>query len=140
MKSLQQLKSVIQAANPSILELKFGCELQHADRLLYVLYPLGSDIYCTYREQKTGRPALWMLTKFQREYDRTFQILGRPIRIADVLLAIDKRLNYAVNQLGSFIDLENKEMDVEATWDLVNDSLDAQSPETIQFLINLLVK
>lgn len=105
--NLQQLKSVIQAANPDI----------------------GAERECDCPSHET--------------------VHGRPIRLADVLLAFStKPISAAFRDDGRLMIQKGSEwlsaMDVPnklfINWDLANDSLDNQSPETIEFLINLLVK
>lgn len=81
--------------------------------------------------------------------------MDRPIRLADVLLALeeaikDKDYECRINTLGNFelIDLEitggskkfKVRLDDEIRWNLKSDSLDNQSPETINFLTELLCK
>src|ERR1700749_1790463 len=69
----------------------------------------------------------------------------RPIRLADVLLAIQKvNKSYAVNTEGGF-ELWNHHygdeyiyQDMYITWNLTKDNLSLQSPETISFIFELL--
>lgn len=109
----EKLRQVIIAANPEIMELDTGCVVQSDNRA----YLVGSsDVH--------------MLSQFK--------IIGRPIRLADVLLAIEKHgLNDQIEYHNILFDLLVKN---ESLWNLRNDNLDHQSDETKQFLINLLVK
>ena len=73
-------------------------------------------------------------------YEKDVEILGRPIRLADVLLADMKR----VDDKCAEKDCRKKEYPIGALkilskWDLKDDNLDHQSEECKQFLINLLV-
>jgi hypothetical protein len=114
MDEYQQLKEVIQKANPEIMELKFGCEVEG------------------YKS-----------------------VIGRPIRLTDVLIALNLRRDthmkdwFAVNTYGLF--LENKVKEITArpyahpmisalySWNLKDDNLDHQSEECKEFLTNLLI-
>lgn len=68
----------------------------------------------------------------------------RPIRLADVLLAIDKFGNYciAARENGTFMvygdDCEWRANGKLLFWNLRKDSLEDQSPECLEFLANLL--
>lgn len=73
----------------------------------------------------------------------------RPIRLADVLLVAnkaDKKL--AIQDYGCWMILENDGESIDwqekrgksMNWDLANDSLESQSPQCQEFLINLLCK
>lgn len=126
----EQLKQVIQRANPEIMELKFGCEVK-----------AGKIIVCDYRKL-TNDYAMNVVDPYG--YTRTYivqdvnskeykgQVLGRPIRLADVLEAI------RVTNIEKWNSLTLP--DVAAYWYLLDDNLDHQSEETKQFLIDLLCK
>lgn len=65
---------------------------------------------------------------------------GRPIRLADVLLAIGRRgdrWNIGGDGCFNHLDQFNNWQKV-AQWNLKSDTLSAQSPETIDFLYELL--
>lgn len=65
---------------------------------------------------------------------------GREITLADVLRAIETTDHYVqINTLGHFT-YKNITGGDWGEWDLKHDSLDSQSPETIDFLWGLLVK
>lgn len=134
----QALKKAIQEANPSILELKFGCEVMYGRGYMQVLYSIGEDIYCTYQQKGDGRPVLHMLTRLQREYDKTFEILGRPIRLSDVLLAIRKG-NGIANCRGAEGDILYIKPSVgeEFAW-FLKGGLDAQSDQCKEFISKVL--
>lgn len=120
--NLEQLKKKIQEANPEIMEVKFGCEI----RTPFTTYVIG---------------------KHTPDKENVIEILGRPIRLADVLLALENEYqaqdkSYAVDGEGTFI-FVNKDVEmtwVNGSWNLKSDSLDKQSPETINFLMELLCK
>jgi len=138
MTDYEKLKHVIWDANPSILELKFGCEvLEHE---------IGRGIILDKPIERNGVVAAYVFDfvdgkpknlPFMKD---KMQILGRDITLADVLLALQKIVikdrTYLVSSFGIIIDTYFKSY---ATWDLKRDSLDDQSEECKQFLINLLV-
>lgn len=148
--NLQQLKSVIQAAVPSIMELKFGCEVK-------VLFD-DSDYYgkapkewvkTTIYEVSPKGAVIRVIPKQINDIDvakRTeageLKILGRPIRLADVLLASKEEIAFTCFEGSYFgIDFDCKRMDGKRIeWNLADDNLDNQSPECQEFLINLLCK
>lgn len=170
-----QLKSVIQAANPEIMELKFGCEVEMHDRdfaepgygitgnemgkgVVIEFSPGGpvAESNDEYDDSARVYSYSWGIVKSidglntdEPGGEDFYIILGRPIRLADVLLAIDKaRKNIFVRHDGVLFKWErfneggSGHHGVESTyveWNIKDDNLDNQSEETKQFLINLLV-
>lgn len=136
--NIDNLKKKIQEANPSILELNFGCEFRMGDnpynhRMLDYISP---GIFIVWYPGFGTKQILWS----------TFTILGRPIRLADVLVAMqklsdrDENRHHVINRLGEFL-LYVKGypgMVVKPKWNLLDDNLDHQSDECKQFLIDLL--
>lgn len=119
-----KLKQVIKAANPKIMELKFGCELE------------GGFIYSW-----SNGPLAWIISKngegsqIQIPNIQDYKILGRPIRLADVLLALLASNNQIKDE-----DIDKLIWKMGLGWNLKDDNLDHQSDETKQFLINLLIQ
>ncbi len=127
-------------ANPDILKLEFGCKLLDTSirdtgiwTLIHATQLKGYPRLLVYRDDigtGTGRIS-------------EFEIIGRNVRLADVLYAIKIKnrgngWTYAATAEGEIIKLEWDDHEVVATWNLLKDSLDDQSPETIQFIYNLL--
>src|SRR4051812_4363 len=102
--NLDKLKSVIQAANPSILDLKFGCEFEFPNsgnkmERWIVTSSYGSvdmladhesiSIYARRIDDVHSDIFSWDSPEDFQETGQTFydlaKILGRPIRLADVL-------------------------------------------------------
>ena len=125
-------------ANPEIVELKFGCrikitEINYTDT---VVAHLQSE-----RELKT-------YYSYRVLVDDIEKIIGRPIRLADVLLAIEKRqgeAEYIVTADGHFLqNLSVSEVGFytyEATkfyWNLKDNNLENQSEECKNFIYELL--
>jgi len=153
----QQLKEIIQKANPEIMELKFGCEYErknekykYHDQIISQNTNNLHNFYNEYYEQdSTGKNIGYIKN------------LGRPIRLADVLSTLLKKekdvivdcAGFFCNQekfkeineskhFGEFFNaaIELREWDLKNHWKLKDDNLDNQSDETKEFLINLLVK
>jgi hypothetical protein len=97
----EQLKKVIQAANPEILQQKCTHKLMHDEN------------GCPFGEH------------------------SRPIRLADVLLVVHKKV-FGKHETVS-LPTAKPLLDVVMEWNLKDDNLDHQSDECKQFLIGLLV-
>jgi len=131
MKNYNKLVKVIQAASPEIMELKLGCEVMV--RGIREDNPgCENDVVIDGRIDKDNRIGLGYFGQVPIE---GCEILGRPIRLADVLLAAEytKRYDDIINEL-----LYSHQRGT--MWNLKDNSLDNQSDETKQFLIDLLVK
>ena len=122
MKNYEKLKKVIQEAVPEIMKLKFGCEI-------YVHYNvegrIGKRILIA-KPAKSGF-APWLSGAVQTKNEGNYRIIGRPIRLADVLMATQKGAKHI------YIN------DVVDNWNLKDNNLDHQSDETKELLIKLLV-
>jgi hypothetical protein len=133
----QEVKEKIIEAVPEIMELKFGCKIETNKKYSKEFY-LGkfserSYIFCgsngefceTYPESKNN-----------------IKILGRPIQLADILIAINQkkpRVFIQLDQDGVIYKGEYECMDtVLARWDLSKD-FDNQSDETKTFIYNILI-
>ena len=138
--NIQKLKKVIQEANPEIMELKFGCEVirRKSDKEKQCFI---SDYY----EDRNGKRITLrgeggnVYEIMEIVFKRDFKILGRPIRLADVLLALKKlepnHFQEAIRDLIIGKDIKGKIV----YWNLKKD-FDNQSDECKEFLIKLLVK
>lgn len=142
MDKYEQLKKVIQEANPEIMELKFGCEVI-VDGIREDNPGCEYDVVIDDR-LKDGRVVLGYFGEVPLSQTKT---IGRPIRLADVLLAIKKAKDddawkYAIDAEGRFMREwgEGRHETVLEKWNLRDDNLDHQSEETKQFLIDLLVE
>lgn len=157
----QKLEAVRQAcikANPEIVELKLGCEFYQKHRktgevlsdAVYVFVGRGIDVreicFCLtnrYVGDAIGCYDGYAYNEVQNEKNMTgyMEIIGRPIRLADALLALGMKKNYGyVCTDGSLfeggLDVENDFS--YGQWNLRKDSLDEQSEETVSFLYELL--
>jgi hypothetical protein len=146
MASYEQLKKIIQVANPEIMELKFGCEVE--------IPTSGEANYKRYkamvehaRLDEVIAVDLDTFGQWTLRQGRDYKILGRPIRLADVLLALEKSksLYYAFDGKGYLLTRSYGTDDFNLSglpflWNLHDDNLDHQSEETKQFLIYLLTQ
>ncbi len=120
-KKYQQLKEVIQKSNPEIMELKHGCKVIYADEMsepgevLLGMYEMNFEktkVFNPYNKDDSGN---------------LIEILGRPIRLADVLIVLEPSDNWKKDELLEL-------------WNLKDNNLDNQSDECKEFLIKLLLK
>ena len=138
MKNYEQLKQIIQEANPEIMELKFGCEVEIIDqryrqeKLVDEFTILGetNEVNLFLALHKHGTTSVnW------KDIERFCKILGRHIRLADCILAADKIYK---KHDGIFRqETINHRVEIMERWDLLED-LDNQSDETKEFLRKLL--
>jgi len=125
MNNLEKLKKIIQKAVPSILELKFGCEVEKkkgmgfTERIIGVWYDQGF----------AGQTIIATDMTLENRYEsKQYKILGRPITLEDVLIALrDNKNCLEMRRAWSVIRL----------WQL-GQSLDNQTPETHDFLLSVL--
>ena len=146
--TLAAVRAAVIRAVPEIVELKFGCELsrkgQEDSRRLYkVIEDVGfgaNDKKCWINSVPFGSMPI-ELGKDMIENGGEFKIIGRPIRLADVLLAIfGTGLGYCSPRFGDSTKLllaERNELGG-ADWDLKNDDLSLQPEETVAFIHGLL--
>ncbi len=149
----QELKSIIHKAVPEILELKFGCEVEvirNQNKVAKVVsyYPGHTNSLLTFCYG--GFDYETRSQNFEPEaFELCFKILGRPIRISDVLVAIreSKVESIFIRQDGTIFKWEkfteggSGHHGVESTyinWRISTDDLDAQSEKCKQFLYDLL--
>lgn len=150
--NLKIVREAVVRAVPEIMELKFGCEIA----LKKPLSNFGQKIVERFGD------STWKLDdnnfRFVGErgwidaYDILFfrkenvEILGRPIHLADVLVAVEEHIKaqwltsaFPDETIGNFQPyLENTGMNTMKQWNLRADSLDQQSDETLEFLAKLL--
>lgn len=138
----EELKRVIQEAVPEIMELKFGCEIKRFFNTCSTRCKCNFEVgVCVDDSEKDAvhyykypEPPTYIN---EREYEN----LGRPIRLADILLALQRKGKPClVDAVGIFYDLKTKPLNIGKAYDLDHDNLDNQSNETKEFLYNLLIK
>jgi hypothetical protein len=131
----EKLEAIRQAcikANPEIVELKFGCQLSLLGRR-YAVFGQCLNVWQIVSIERD----LFHSTSLPNGAD-TFgvnAIYGRPIRLSDVLLAMNVQLFKDSWDLP-VLDYDGSK--IIALWNLRKDDLTQQSPETIDFLYDLL--
>lgn len=150
-------------ANPDIKKLEFGCKV--SCRFDEIGFPNEGSLEYHPAIQEIGYVThddfLEICHHFQdlpisdirdgylgEDYEGMFcEIIGRDIRLADVLRAIDvadskkeKRNNYCVTTNGGICTMGyvGRFYQLHAQWNLLKDRLEDQSNETIEFIYNLL--
>ncbi len=130
------------------MEARRGCEFEWEDEnfettTYYITFVQGiEDVFTgsfsgTIYAQPTDEippqtPISWETDDEEFPFFEYAKILGRPIRLADVLLA-------EMNKNGDYRDTFAFEQ-ITQLWNLKDDNLDHQSDKTKQFLIDLLVR
>ena len=137
MNKLKQVEDKIKELVPEIMELKFGCEIQFEIPLMRAIWTsriidyLSTDdkIYVDHGKTMEVIPRMYIK-----------KILGRPITLEDVLIAIHKLIDIdKISHSDGYeyiVDLCYREQP--NTWQL-SKSISEQSPETINFLHKILL-
>jgi hypothetical protein len=125
----EKIRAKVIEAVPEIVELKFGCGLSDGQDVKIVIRDWKSHWECDDRTTFNGT-ALMHYDSGNRVLlaGRTYFILGRPIRLADILVAIEK---IPMDKEDAF-DIPYR------WWNLHNDSLDSQSDDCLKFLAEVL--
>ena len=126
-------------ANPEIVELKFGCEIFRTGATKREFF-VGqfADQMSIVRIDKMGA---WLPTIMSKPPNsQQYTVVGRPIRLADVLLAMGET-DWHVGTNGRFFAWSRNLGEMigqPVSWNLRKDDLNEQSEETINFLASLL--
>lgn len=143
----QKLIKAIQEANPELLELSFGCEVECNNRKwIYTRKYLGKIVLM---EKDQWKP-IDMKNEIFDVFDdiSKYKILGHQIRLSHVLKAMTNF--YAADGTGTFFKIktvssENNDWTMEcqeARWNLENDDLQwhiENKPEVIKFLEEIIL-
>ncbi len=126
-------------ANPEIMELEFGCKLT----VNWMENDNDPKYHQTLYWPEDMRPNGENSVIWDNMTGDIVEILGRTIRLADVLLALPAGLY--ISSGGLFVESSHgldgsTALDSKESWDLRHDDLSAQSPETLSFLAGLLEK
>lgn len=135
--AIERIRKAVIKAVPEVMELKFGVRVKYKTQEWFFLkkgsgYMSNRDYLILYDEKgNTSNP-----------HPKYVKILGRPIRLADVLLAMRGKVSNKAFSLHSggyrdYLWFEDKEISLNF-WNLLRDSLTEQSDETILFLVDLL--
>lgn len=144
---IKEIRQICIKANQDILKLEFGCLLHRKnkdkDYGYYQVLEQGSGFHPDF---------LWVSSRVygrmlirgdeigseqelsEKDIRDKFEIIGKPIRLADILYAV-KKIGYNSTEewfkvLGRFIDLYN----------LLADNIELQSEETVSFIHEVLTK
>lgn len=125
------VREAVIKAMPEVLELKFGCEI--------LVETSRAGIQKTTITNFMSAGGFMTLNFGPILEGKITEILGRPIRLADVLLAIEHQINN-ISLNGPIFDraAEIPMADILNRWNLRKDSLEDQSEETIEFLYPIL--
>jgi hypothetical protein len=140
-----QVRAAIIKAVPEIVELKFGCQIKRFENTVDTVVKIESFAdgkHVAHLVKADGDP----LSYGPRTIDiENWKILGRPIRLADVLVAIEEAHKYRSDYEGRRVAIELVVATYEGGyftrdryWNLRADSLDDQSPKCIEFLHSIL--
>lgn len=143
----QNIKKIREAcieANPDIVALKFGCEVKIGGGFKRLVWQI------LFNDDEDCDRISHVLTESDRigmvqisPVESLEEIIGRPIRLADVLTAIRESGNglWGVTDDGVFIQVDENLNIYEIrkeSWPLSNDNLNEVSDETASFIANLL--
>jgi hypothetical protein len=139
-KQVADIRAKCIEANPEIVELKYGCEVRGNDKHRGTV--AGRMVWI-------GGTGLVVIDNCAALERQGLKIIGRPIRLSDVLLAINEYSEFTdlnfVTQAGAFGKYLNlggaRGHKIEATaylWNLRRDDLTQQTPETISSIHSLL--
>lgn len=154
-KQYAELKEVIQKAVPSIMELKHGCYLkwnydtwfvncERCDKEFIFAYSCTGDAHSWPDAAHVTPKTAWSYKykNFSKEDQKEIEILGRPIRLVDVLLAIEKKYSSDRHyfKMSGCVGISSVLFDVLSIWALKEDNLDNQSEGCKEYLYNILLK
>lgn len=138
--NLQKVKERIIKAVPEIVELKFGCEIRRNGSLPETYLITGFNLVKIYFRHVSVPEKI---DSFDRDsFREKFDVIGRPIQLADVLRATETRIEVSSHGDGAIYHYPNgdhKARVFAGNWNLSHD-LSGQSEETIEFLYSILCK
>lgn len=143
---IQEIREKCIEFNPSIIDLQFGCKAKKGDEdMTYIGYFLDRTSWGNGEMMYSFLKDDGIIFRCMSDDLGRFPLIGREIRLADILLAIssskgDEAWEYAIDSLGRFMRDwgESRHEALSRHWDIRNDSLDSQSEDTISFIHSLL--
>ena len=150
---LEAIRRACVKANPKIVELKPGCEFYQKNRktdevlsdAVYVFLGRGIDsreinfsLTDRYARDEIGRYDGYAYNEVQSEknLEGYIEIIGRPIRLADVLLVFRGRSLKGCDPNETYP--SRNEISILQRWNIRNDDLSKQSEDTVDFIHGLL--
>lgn len=149
-KHIEIIRSACHKANPSIKDLVIGCKvwISGYPEVATVLYKSFSFFTFLFELGNESYTENIFQDQIARDIDSgDIIVLGRDIRLADVLLAIQKSdRNWEFEDAGMSVELNRNDTTLEfntnemgwTKWNLLKDRLEDQSPECLEFIANLL--
>lgn len=149
MRDIVKLKNKIILDNPDILKLEFGCEVKILtdDSDFYGIAPKEWQRVKVIKvsPKKAVINVMWQFPNSEVDYESRIQakelkILGRPIRLADIIYSLSKfSLRFDTTGFSSAsLYLAHLTLQVLSNYNLKNDDIELQSQELIDYLTNLL--
>ena len=156
MNKIQKIREVCIKVNPEIVELKFGCNfnwkaktsnysgyyrINEVNEKLNVIKAYNLDIKKKISIDDNIGDFTFDNFKDPKQH---IKIIGRPIRLADVLLAmskigtVTKGAKFLVNIVEIGHGVRGSGLFQDVRWNLTDDNLEHQSEETLTFISNLL--
>lgn len=132
----QKIREACIKANPEIMELKFGCRIR--------MWGYDDNVFLR-KIDKYGYEWQYLSHSGQLESCNNAkpEILGREIRLSDVLMAIGDKGLFSASIGGSIVSFiwnykQPHEKHKHFTWNLLRDNLSEQTEETKAFIASLL--
>ena len=145
MKKLQKLTKIIQEANPELMELSFGCRVKNYGTE-FIWHHLDSHTEGMNRALYENLQGTLLDVQIPNRAVEEFEILGHPITLEHVLVAIgdrDIQLGFAYLKEGILLMRQGFGTEKEPTdyveWQLTKPPHE-QSEEVINFLLEVLEK
>lgn len=144
MKIQQQLATRLYELLPHKKELEFGCEIFNKtlnQKLVVTHFSSNNECINCYYYGESNTTWIW-----KKYLDDTFEIIGQPLRLADVLMAIEEKMKFnsswepyktAINKLlMPYYDQGKYQND--RLYNLSKDNILDQSDEFCEFVLELL--
>lgn len=160
--NIQFIREVCIKDNPSILDLVFGCEVSvHAPQYgesnesgsseyspeVNIRGFVTHDEYLEVNRDRVGDILVKHIVEgyLSEDYEGlSCHIIGRPIRLADVLFTCEEYFfsltNAQINEENHLLFFDRVGNAVAQSWNLLEDNLEKHSKETREFIYNLLSK
>jgi hypothetical protein len=150
---IEYIRKACIEANPEIVELKFGCEVIIEDEpaLIINTFTKGRWGYweIQYQRDIMHERYKWKNSRLKGNYLRSefTKIIGRPIRLSDVLVLVAHTVPAPKSEAtlmnekvmsNKFKLFDQRINGVVSRWEWKDDNLEHQTPETIDFIFNLL--
>ncbi len=103
----------IQELVPSIMELKFGCKVvdeEYGRKHIYYFGSENKDFVYLHKDSKERQ-------EWKNKFKDNFKILGRPISLEDILIALEKKgIPMRIDTEGEFLKYKKTDDDIGYNW------------------------